>query len=169
MALLATKTTLRSLGLVSRVCCGPEFGPLLSQLTQLTKLRLLLEEDPDQLYSSSDQSTSWSRAVHGLVRNGLCRLAVSAALLQQLEVGSLTSLTHLQLEFNRPRTGSTSTSINHALPPYTWHMIRLLLRRLVPLAGGQLQEVGLVGVKACMRDCRAAVAAAVGDVKVVFF
>jgi len=157
--LLAEKTSRTLRGLT---CCvslneGPHNGPRLGELRHLTALQLMAAT-PAVGMGEDAGLQAWCDAVSLLKR--LEHLHIPAFFLRQLDVAPLTALTRLTL---------VVTSNPHVVV-YTQSKLVQLLQRLAPLGGCALREVEVVGVRDAhwQEACRAAMAAAVSGVQLVF-
>jgi hypothetical protein len=164
---LAGRPALRSLHVILDVWDGDDYSPALRALTQLTGLRVLMEEEhtrpgPEEVgWDFEGESRDglvegklqdWCPAVASLT--GLRWLGVSAEMLLQLDLAALTALTRLSVDCHE-RYGSV------------WYKTNVLHE--LAAAGGQLLEVEVEGLDGGRGECRAAVTAALGDKVVVSF
>jgi hypothetical protein len=150
---LPSKASLRSL------VCSPFLGragvETLAQLTQLTQLRLCL--DSPMPVGAAQQSTlvAWGAALSSLT--GLRSLALQPQLLEKLDIAAFTALTRLEVFLKQDPNEECS-----------FPNLGPLLGGLAP-ACGRLQQVLLLGVPGAQQElCRTAVAAALGEVSLVF-
>jgi hypothetical protein len=146
---LQSRTALRSL------TCGldpedEEDAAALAQLTQLTQLRLALLADEED--EGPSQLAVWGAALS--LMTGLRSLALQPEVLQHVDLAALTALTRMEV---------LSVALDTTMKR-SFDQLGAQLGCLAP-ACGRLREVVLLGVPAAQQEvCRAAVAAAVGDV-----
>jgi hypothetical protein len=172
---LADKKSLRYLSCILSPCCYTQQAAALTKLTQLTGLAVSCydvdddvlkmeaqwppafnEDHEDQELRGSDlmeaAEEEWGAALSGLT--GLQKLRVEPKLFWEIDLGALTALTRIGVDYR-------SSGESWAAPQ--------LLAELAPLRG-RVQKVALLGLQEHQEeDCRAAVVAAVGEgVEVVF-
>lgn len=156
--LLAEKasSTLRALTCCVSIDEGQHNGPRLGELRQLTALQLIATPAVGTWDEPGLQA--WGDALSRL--NRLQDLDIPAVVLRHLDVSPLTALTRLTLE----------VTSNPLKVVYTQGRLVQLLQRLAPLEGCTLREVEVVGVRDAhwQEACRAALAAAVSGVQLVF-